>query len=175
MARKTIRPVAIVGGVRTPFCRANTAYCALTNLDMLSVAIQGLSTKYALKGEVIDEVIAGAVISHAKDWNLAREALQSTDLSPLSPAITLQQACGTSLQAVLTSAAKIATGQIECAIAAGSDTTSDAPIVFSRKFAQRLIGLARVRDIKSKISLFKGFISKSYHHNPRELTSLVPC
>lgn len=157
MARKTIRPVAIIGGIRTPFCRSNSAYSALTNLDMMSTAIQALSEKYALKGELIDEVIGGAVISHAKDWNLAREALQSTDLSPLSPAITLQQACGTSLQAVLTSAAKIATGQIECAVAAGSDTTSDSPIVFSRKFAQRLIGLGRARDIKSKLAVFKGF------------------
>ncbi len=157
MARKTIRPVAIIGGIRTPFCRSNSAYSALTNLDMMSTAIQALSEKYALKGELIDEVIGGAVISHAKDWNLAREALQSTDLSPLSPAITLQQACGTSLQAVLTSAAKIATGQIECAVAAGSDTTSDSPIVFSRKFAQRLIDLGRARDIKSKLAVFKGF------------------
>ena len=166
MARKTLRPVAVIGGVRTPFCRSNTAYAELSNLDMMSTAIQGLSSKYALKGEVVDEVVGGAVISHSKDWNLAREALQSTDLSPLSPAITMQQACGTSLQAMLGSAAKIATGQIECAIAAGSDTTSDAPIVFGRKFAQRLIVLGRARDLKSKLRVFKGFGLKELAPQP---------
>ncbi len=157
MTRKTLRPVAIVGGVRIPFCRANTAYAELTNLDMLSRALQGLSSRYNLKGELIDEIIAGAVTSHAKDWNLAREAAQSTDLSRLSPAITLQQACGTSLQAVMLSAAKIATGQIECAIAGGTDTASDPPIVFGRRFAQRLVKLGQMRDLKSRLGVFKGF------------------
>jgi len=166
MARKTLRPVAVIGGVRTPFCRSNTAYAELTNLDMMSVALQGLSDKYQLKGEVIDEVCAGAVITHSKDWNLAREALQSTDLSALSPAITMQQACGTSLQAVLVSAAKIASGQIECAIAAGSDTTSDAPIVFGRRFAQRLVALTHARDIKSRLKCFKGFGAKELLPKP---------
>lgn len=166
MTRKTTRPVAIVGGVRIPFCRANTAYRELTNLDMLSRTLQGLSSQYQLKGERIDEIIAGAVTTHAKDWNLAREAAQSTDLSRLSPAITLQQACGTSLQAALSSAAKIATGQIECAIAAGSDTISDPPIVFSRKFAQRLVRLGSARSVAARFKAFKGFRLKELMPHP---------
>lgn len=157
MARKTIRPVAVIGGVRTPFCRSNTAYAELSNLDLLRTALQGLSQRFDLKGEQIDEVIAGAVIKHSRDWNLAREAVLSTDLSPLSPAITLQQACGTSLQAAMLSAGKIATGQIECAIAAGCDTVSDPPIVFGKRFSQRLLKLQKARSLKDKFKVFKGF------------------
>jgi len=157
MIRKTLRPVAIIGGVRTPFCRSNSSYAELSNLDLLSTALQGLSARFALKGEVIDEVIAGAVIKHSRDWNLAREALQSTDLSPLSPGITLQQACGTSLQAAMFSAGKIASGQIECAIAAGTDTISDPPIVFGKRFSQRLLKLQRARSLKDKLRALKGF------------------
>ncbi len=154
---QTLRRVVIAGGIRIPFCRSNTAYSELTNLDMLSDTLQQLSSKFDLAGKKIDEVLAGAVTTHSKDWNLAREAILSTDLSPSTPGITLQMACGTSLQAALMSAAKIATGQIECAIAAGTDTTSDAPIVFKRKFAQRLIKLGQARDIKSRLRAFKGF------------------
>lgn len=154
---QTLRPVAIVGGVRTPFCRSNTAYQDLSNLDMLSTAIQGLSTRFDLAGEKIDEVFAGAVISHAKDWNLAREAVLSTDLSPATPGVTVQQACGTSLQAAMISAAKIASGQIDCAIAAGSDTTSDAPIVFGDRLRKRLIKLNRAKSFAAKRKIFKGF------------------
>ena len=153
----TLRPVAIVGGVRTPFCRSNTAYSELSNKDMLATALQGLSTRFGLKGEQIDEVFAGAVVSHSRDWNLAREAVLSTDLSPLTPGVTLQQACGTSLQAAMVSAAKIASGQIDCAIAAGSDTTSDAPIVVGDKLRARLIKLSRARTLKDRLRLFKGF------------------
>ena len=157
MTAPSIRPVAIVGSTRIPFCRSNTSYADKTNLDMLSAVLQGLVERYGLSGEKIDEVNAGAVITHAKDWNLAREAVLSTALSPETPALTLQQACGTSLQAMLIAAGKIASGQIECAIAAGSDTTSDAPIVFGKKFAKRLITLSRARTLSARLAAFKGF------------------
>jgi acetyl-CoA C-acetyltransferase len=69
----------------------------------------------------------------------------------------MMQACGTSLQGALGLGAKIATGQIECGIALGSDTTSDAPIVFKRSFAQRLVQLSRARSFGEKLGVFKGF------------------
>ena len=162
-----LRPVAIVGGMRVPFCRSNTAYSTLSNQDLLSTALSGLVDKYNLQGEVIDETVAGAVITHSRDWNLARESVLSTSLSPLSPGLTMQQACGTSLQAALTSSAKIATGQIDCAIAAGSDTVSDVPIVFGRRFARRLVQLGRARSVMDKLKLLKGF-------GPSELKPLPP-
>jgi acetyl-CoA C-acetyltransferase len=154
---QALRPVAIVGSNRTPFCRAGTAYADLTNLDMLSNAIQGLVDRYQLQKKLIDEVVAGAVTTHAKDFNLAREAVLSTTLSPLTSGITLQQACGTSLQAAFGIAAKIACGQIECGIAAGSDSASDAPIVFSRRFSQRLLQLSRAKTLQQKLAAFKQF------------------
>lgn len=162
-----IRPVVIVAASRTPFCRAGTAYADLTNMDMLSTVLQGLVERHELQGKLIDEVVAGAVTTHSKDFNLAREAVLSTDLSPRTPGITLQQACGTSLQAAFGIAAKIATGQIECGIAAGSDSASDAPIVFSRRFTQRLIKLSKAKSLRQKLSIFKGF-------SPSELAPVVP-
>lgn len=151
------RRVAIVGGVRLPFCRSNTFYSDQTNMDLLSATIEGLVQQYQLSGHKIDEVVAGAVTTHSKDFNLAREALLSTSLSPKTPGITLQQACGTSLQAALMSGAKIASGDIECAIVAGTDTTSDVPIVFQDRFAKRLVALSRARNLKQKLDAFKGF------------------
>lgn len=152
-----MRRVAIVGGVRTPFCRANGAYGDETNMAMLIAVLDGLAEKYGLEGKHIDEVTGGAVVTHAKDWNLAREAVIGSTLAPTTPGITMMQACGTSIQAALGIGAKIATGQIECGIACGSDSVSDSPIVFHRKFAQRLIKLSRARSLKEKLSVFKGF------------------
>ncbi len=155
--QQTLRPVAIVGANRIPFCRSNTAYADLTNMDMLSAALQGLVDRCELHGKQIDEVVAGAVTTHSKDFNLTREAILSTTLSPLTPGVTLQQACGTSLQAAFGIAAKIASGHIECGIAGGTDTASDAPIVFSRKFAQRLIKLSKAKTLQQKLAVLKGF------------------
>src|SRR3990172_7990648 len=69
----------------------------------------------------------------------------------------MMRAGGTSLQGALQLGAKIATGQIECGIALGSDTTSDAPVVFQRKFAQRLVQLSRARSLGQRAAAFKGF------------------
>lgn len=157
MNDSVLRRVAVVGGARIPFCRSHTAYAELSNLDMLADTLQLLVDRFELSGKKIDEVVAGAVTTHSKDWNLAREAVLSTTLSPATPGISLQIACGTSLEAALMSAAKIACGQIDCAIAAGSDTTSDAPIVFKRKFAQRLLRLNQARTLKQRLQAFKGF------------------
>lgn len=154
---ETMRRVAIVGGSRIPFCRSNTIYADKSNLDMLAAAIDAVADRFSLAGEQIDEVMAGAVMTHSRDFNLAREAVLSSTLSPLTPGITLQQACGTSLQAALNLAAKIATGQIDCAIAAGTDTTSDAPIVFGGKFSKRMIHLSQARSLKQRLAALKGF------------------
>lgn len=157
MTKNTLRRVAIIGGARIPFCRSHTAYADLSNLEMLTTALDGLAERLSLEGAHIDEVVGGAVVTHAKDWNLAREAVVGSKLAPSSPGTTLMQACGTSLQAALGIGAKIATGSIECGIACGSDTVSDVPVVFRRKFAQRLVKLQRARSLKQKFGAFKGF------------------
>src|SRR3990172_2593124 len=167
MAGRELKRVAVLGGSRIPFCRSHTAYAELSNLDMLIAALGGLVDRFSLHGAHIDEVVGGAVVTHAKDWNLAREAVIGSELSPTTPGITMMQACGTSLQAALGLGAKIATGQIECGIALGSDTTSDAPIVFQRNFAKRLVAASRARGFGGKLAAFKGF-------SPAELAPVPP-
>jgi acetyl-CoA C-acetyltransferase len=162
-----LKRIAVIGGSRIPFCRSNTTYSEKSNMDLLSAAIEGVVQRFGLQDQQLDEVIAGAVTTHSRDWNLAREALLSTSLSPLTPGITLQQACGTSLQAALTIGAKIACGQIDCGIAAGTDTTSDAPIVFGPKFSKRLIKAGAAKGFGPSLAAFKGF-------SPTELKPVSP-
>jgi acetyl-CoA C-acetyltransferase len=152
-----LRKVAIVGSARIPFARGNTAYADETNLSMLGTVLAGLADKYGLKGEKIDEVVAGSVINHSRDFNLAREATLDAGYSPRTPGTTMQIACGTSLQAALVLAAKIASGEIDSGIAAGSDTVSDSPIVFGNKFQHRLLDVNKARTTGEKFKAFKGF------------------
>jgi acetyl-CoA C-acetyltransferase len=155
MAQKTLRRVAVLGGVRTPFCRSNTLYSELTNLDLMIAAVQSLADRFKLAGEHIDEVIGGAVVTHSKDWNIAREAVIGTTLKPTTPGVTIMQACGTSLQAAAMIAGKIATGETECGIAMGSDTVSDPPIVFRRQAAQKFAQLGRARSTAEKLKVLQ--------------------
>ena len=162
-----LRRVAVIGGSRIPFCRSNTLYADSSNLEMLTASLNGLVDKFDLKGAVIDDAVGGAVVSHSRDWNLAREAVLGSKLSPSTPGTTLVQACGTSLQAAIMIGGKIATGSSESGIAMGSDTTSDAPIVVKPKLAHRLVEVQTARSTMDRLKAFKGF-------SPSELVPVAP-
>jgi len=154
---RQLRPVAIVGGTRIPFCRSNTAYADVGNFGLGLKAVAGLVERYNLHDLRLGEVAFGAVIKHSADWNLAREIVLSSGLDAGTPGITLQRACGTSLDAAIIIANKIATGQIEAGIAGGSDTTSDVPVVFGRRFARRLLDIGRARSFRERLRALRGF------------------
>jgi acetyl-CoA C-acetyltransferase len=145
------RRVAVLGGNRIPFARSNTAYADASNQEMLTAAIDGLVTRFGLEGERLGEVVAGAVLKHARDFNLTREAVLGSKLSPETPATDIQQACGTGLQAAIQVANKIALGQIDVGIAGGTDTTSDAPVAISDKLRRKLMKVNAARDTTSRV------------------------
>ena len=126
------RRVAVIGGNRIPFARANGTYAHASDQDMLTTTLDGLIERFDLEGERLGEVVAGAVLKHARDRDLTRESVLGSKLAPETPAYDLQQACGTGLEAVIAVANKIALGQIDVGIAGGVDTASDAPIARQR-------------------------------------------
>jgi acetyl-CoA C-acetyltransferase len=131
--------VAVVGGSRIPFCRSHSAYKRCSNQELMAASLQGVVNKYDLRGQVLGDVALGAVIKHSRDWNLARESVMDSGLSLRTPAVDLQRACGTSIEAAVMVGNKIALGQIDSGIAGGTDTTSDAPIVFKDAFRRILL------------------------------------
>ena len=146
------RRVAVIGGNRIPFARSNTVYATASNQEMLTAAIDGLVARFGLEGERLGEVVAGAVLKHSRDFNLTREAVLGSKLSPETPATDIQQACGTGLQAAIQVANKIALGQIEVGIAGGSDTTSDAPIAVGEGLRKILLEANRAKDLKGRLA-----------------------
>jgi acetyl-CoA C-acetyltransferase len=146
------RRVAVVGGNRLPFARSNGAYATASNQEMLTAALDGLATRFGLEGERLGEVVAGAVLKHARDFNLTREAVLGSRLSPETPATDIQQACGTGLQATIQVANKIALGQIEVGVAGGTDTTSDAPVAISDKLRRKLMKVNAARSTKARLA-----------------------
>lgn len=146
-----LRRVAIVGGNRIPFARSNTVYATATNQQMLTSALEGLVERYNLHGERIGEFVAGAVLKHSRDFNLARECVLGSRLAPETSAYDLQQACGTGLEAAILVANKIALGQIESGIAGGVDTTSDAPIGVHEELRKILLEANRGKTTADKI------------------------
>ncbi|PTU49647.1 acetyl-CoA C-acetyltransferase, partial [Pseudomonas plecoglossicida] len=163
---RSFRRVAILGGNRIPFARSNGAYATVSNQAMLTVALEGLIERYCLHGLCIGEVVAGAVLKHSRDMNLTRECVLGSRLSPQTPAYDIQQACGTGLEAALLVANKIALGQIDCGIAGGVDTTSDAPIAVNEGLRHILLQANRGKNLGERL---KPFLKLRPHHLKPEL------
>ena len=150
------RRVAIVGGVRIPFARANTAYNEATNQQMLTAALKSLVSRFQLENERIGEVAAGAVIKHSRDWNLARESALGSGLHPETPAYDVQRACGTSLTAAVQVAHRIAAGEIDCGIAGGVDSASDIPLTYGPQLQKIVLTSAHGRTAGERLSPWLG-------------------
>ena len=146
------RRVAVIGGIRIPFCRAHTAYARCSNQDMMTAVLQALVARYKLKGERLGDVSLGAVIKHSRDFNLARESTLSSGLAPETPAFDIQRACGTSLSAGIIIGTKISTGLIEAGIAGGTDSISDVPLVYPDAYRTLLLESARGRTLGARFA-----------------------
>ena len=163
----TARRAVIVGGNRIPFARAGGSYAKSSNLDMLTAALDGLIARFGLQDERIGEVAAGAVLKHSRDFNLTREAVLGSALSPETPSYDLQQACATGLETVVGLANKIKLGQIDSAIAGGVDSTSAAPIVVSEGLREVILDLNRAKTLPQRLQILGRL-------RPKDLAPLAP-
>jgi acetyl-CoA C-acetyltransferase len=161
------RRVAVIGSSRTPFARAYTAYAEASNQQLLVAALRSLVDKFDLQGQRLGDVIAGATIKHSVDYNLVRESLQSAGLHPETPGLDLQRACGTSLEAAVLIANKIALGQIDAGIAGGVECLSDPPVVFPAAYRRLLLRAYRARGFGERLGIWAGV-------RPRHFKPVLP-
>lgn len=148
---KFFRPVAIVGGSRTPFTRSFTSYAKTPNKELMTATLKDLVTKFKLQGVQLGDVALGAVMKNAEDWNLSRESVLKSGLHPHTPGYDVQRACGTGLETASHIALKIASSQIESGIAGGTDTNSDITGVFSHEFSWLMMDAQKAPTLLGKI------------------------
>ena len=161
------RHAAIIGGNRIPFARSNGPYAEASNQDMLTAALDGLIARFGLKEKRIGEVVAGAVLKHSRDFNLTRECVLGSALAHNTPAYDVQQACDTGIEATILVGNKIALGQIECGIAGGVDTTSDAPIEINEDLRRVLLEFNRTKSATGRLKLLG-------HLRPGQIVPEIP-
>ncbi|HEY8280222.1 MAG TPA: acetyl-CoA C-acetyltransferase [Bdellovibrionota bacterium] len=156
-----MKKVVVAGGARIPFCRAGSSYANVGNQELMTASVKAVVEKFRLNGKTVGDVALGGVMNHSSDWNMAREVALGSNLAPETPAFGLQRACGTSLEASILIANKIALGQIECGIAGGFDSMSDVPIELSHQMAKTLVNVSRARTLMDRVKIFSS-IRPSY-------------
>jgi len=145
------RPAYVLGANRIPFARAGGPYAHASNGDMLTATLDGLVARFGLQGERLGAVAAGAVLKHSRDFNLTREAVLGSTLSPETPAYDEQQACATGLETVVSLSNKIRLGQLDSAVAGGVDSASDAPIAVNEHLRRVLLDLSHARSLGARL------------------------
>ncbi len=150
------RQAVLVEGVRIPFLRSGTDYKELTAYDLARMALQALITRSQVAVDKIDWVIMGNVISNVANTNVARDAALAAGIPHTVPAVTVTVACVSANKAITNGVDLIRTGQADVVIAGGTESLTDVPILFRKKFRQKLVESQKYRKTTDYLQFIKG-------------------
>ncbi|WP_419153642.1 thiolase family protein [Weissella viridescens] len=132
--------VYIVGAKRTAVGKFGGKLATVSAPELGARAIKGAVEQ--AQGEQnlkVDQVIMGNVLQAGLGQNPARQASQLAGLGNQTPAITLNDVCGSGLSSVNTAAALIQAGQAQVIVAGGMENMSQAPYVLDKaRFGYRM-------------------------------------
>jgi acetyl-CoA acyltransferase len=161
------RRVAIVAGVRTPFAKAGTAFKSLSAIELGKLCVAELLQRTNLDGKEVQALVFGTVVPSVVEPNIAREV----SLLPLLPkgvqAYTVSRACASANQAITDAADQIALGHLDVAIAGGSESLSNIPILYSQRFAETLVLASKAKSLPARLRILARL-------RPRDFIPITP-
>jgi acetyl-CoA acyltransferase len=141
---------AILGGARTPFVRAGTAFAELDVLDLAQAATAEALARTEVDARDVDEVVFGNVARPVAYHNLAREVVLSLSMPAQIPAFTVGLACASACVAITSAADHIVTGNAEVVVAGGSESLTNVPLTLTPRFARALIAASQAKSLPAK-------------------------
>ncbi|HEX9310923.1 MAG TPA: acetyl-CoA C-acyltransferase FadI [Gemmatimonadaceae bacterium] len=145
------RRVAIVAGVRTPFAKAGTAFKSISAIDLGKLCVAELLQRTNLDGKEVQALVFGTVIPSVLAPNIAREVSLLPQLPKGVQAFSVSRACASANQAITDAADQIALGQLDVAIAGGSESLSNIPILHSQGFAETLVLASKAKSLPARL------------------------
>src|SRR3982751_1295220 len=142
---------AIVAGGRTPFAKAGTAFKSISAIGLGKLCVAELLQRTNLDGNEVQALVFGTVIPSVVAPNIAREVSLMPQLPKGVQAFTVSRACASANQAITDAADQIALGHMDVAIAGGSESLSNVPILHSQGFAEALVLASKARSLGGRI------------------------
>ena len=143
--------VAIVAGVRTPFVRAGTLFKTISAIDLGKLCVAELIQRTNLDGKEVQALVFGTVVPSIIAPNIAREV----SLLPMLPkgvqAFSVSRACASANQAITDAADQIALGNVDVAIAGGSESLSNIPILHSQGMSEALVLASKAKTMGGRV------------------------
>ena len=128
-----MREAFLVGGVRTPVGRYGGALSSVRADDLAAAVLAAVLTRTGLSGDSVDEVIFGAANQAGEDnRNVARMATLLAGLPESVPGYTVNRLCASGLQAIMSAAQQIKSGEADLIVAGGAESMTRAPWVMSK-------------------------------------------
>lgn len=143
--------IAIISGVRTPFCKANGTFKDFDADDLGAIVIREAAAQAKFPVQMIDEVIMGNVMQPTNATNIARVAAIKAGLPENIPAFTVNRNCSSGMEAVITAANKIRLGDAEIVLAGGMESMSNFPVLFPKKMKDFLLKVSKAKTFKDKL------------------------
>jgi len=122
-----LRDVFIVGAVRTAIGSFLGALKNFTAADLGGLTIKEAVKRAGIKGDDVDEVIMGNVVSAGIGQAPAKQAAMKGGIPPTVSCFAVNKVCGSGLKAVMLAAQAIKAGDANCIVAGGMESMSNAP------------------------------------------------
>jgi acetyl-CoA acyltransferase len=161
------RRVAIVAGVRTPFAKAGTVLKSISAIDLGKLCVAELLQRTNLDGKEVQSLVFGTVIPSVLSPNIAREVSLLPQLPKGVQAYTVSRACASANQAITDAADQIALGHLDVAIAGGSESLSNIPILHAQGFADALVLASKARSLPARLKALARI-------RPKDLVPVTP-
>ena len=130
------RDVVIVDGIRTPFAKAGTDLKDVHAAELGQVALSELLARTNLDVNEIDETIIGNTGSPADAVNISRVVALRSGIPQKTSAYTVHRNCASALESISSAYDKIKSGTLDVAVAGGTESMSQMPLIFPKKFAK---------------------------------------
>ncbi len=138
--------LVLAAPVRTPIGKFGGALAALNAADLGTAAGQACLERAGLEPQAVDQVIFGHARQAGGGPNTARQIAYRCEVPVERPAFTVNQACGSGLQAVFCAARAIRLGEARIVLAGGTESMSNTPYMLPRARWGYRLGNAEVVD-----------------------------
>lgn len=122
-----MKNVYLTGSVRTPIGRFGGTLASWTAADLGVAAANAALERANLKPEQIQNSIWGCARQAGGGPNVARQITYRAGIPESVPAFTVNQACGSGLQAIISAAKEILLGNADIVLAGGTESMSRVP------------------------------------------------
>ena len=121
--------VWIAESLRTPIGSSFKSLSTFSAAQLGGIVIKELLSKNKIKKDLIGEVIFGNTVSAGAGQNIARQAAILGGLSVSVPAYSVNSVCGSGLQSIISATQAILSGDADCLIAGGAESSSQCPFI----------------------------------------------